>query len=407
MIKWGLACGAPLILCGVLVVTACGVRPAVSRDAFQQTVDIALVGTFSGGGSLAGDNLKHSLQVEADAINNSGGLLGKRVEVIAADDEGNPDKARLLAHQLATDPDVKLVVGPGSNAMFQATKAELARIPMPNCVSTQISDDAFQGASASFRTQPSIAATVQVLLQNLRQRHPDVRKVGLISSDGPDGHAYDARLSAEAKRAGLDYAGAELAADPAADQQPLVQDLLGKGAQAIMLSGDPAFAGRTAQAVGLVAQAAKPQLMGPPALAGSQFADTGGQAAIGTVFASTIQAYQTDMPSAQWPGLYRSFVNAITSQYGYVAGGTEMQGSAPAADCVVGWAAAARAAGGFDGQQVIKAWEALDLPASATVLGTRERFSAGDHDAVAADSLFVYQWQASGTQRRLKQLAGP
>jgi branched-chain amino acid transport system substrate-binding protein len=398
---------APVLLCGLLVLPACGIHPVVPMEAFQETVDIGLVGTFSGSGGLAGDYLEHSLQVEADRLNAGGGLMGRRVEVIAADDEGNLDKSKLLVHQLATDPNVKLLVGPGSSAAFQATRAELAHGAVPDCVVSQISDDVLRGAPASFRTDASIAATVQALLGDLRRRRPEARRIGLIAQDGADGHFYDGRLADQASRAGLDYAGAEFVGDPNADLQPAVQDLVGKGVRAIVLSSDPALAGRTAQAVSLLGQSGRLQLVGPPALASSRYADAGGQAAIGTILASTIQTYQTDMQEARWPAVYRNFVTAITSRYGYAAGGTEMQGSAPAADCVVDWSAAVRRAGGFDGPQVIRAWETLDLPSSVTVLAAHERFTTTDHEALGSGALFIYQWQGTGRQRRLKQLAGP
>lgn len=401
---------APLaaLACGVLVLlSGCGLDQLAARHPVARTVDIGLVGTFSGSGGFAGDYQEHSVQVRADQLNASGGLLGRHVEVVAADDGGNPDKAKTLVHQLATDPDVGLVVGPSTTAGLEAAKGELAQAGVPNCVPAQVSDDALQGAGATFRTEASVAGTVQALLQALRRQHADARKVALLAQEGPDGHYYDARLGEGARSAGLEYLGAAFVGDANADQGPPLQDLVNKGVQALVLSGDPGVAGRTAQTLGQLGQTGKVQLLGPPALASSQYADAGGSGASGTIFAGSIQTYQTGEAEGRWPALYRGFVREITTQYGYAAGGSEMQGSAPVADCVVDWAAAARKAGGLGGSGVIKAWETLDLPAGSTVLSTPERFTATDHDALDANALFVYQWQTGGGQRRLQQLGGP
>ncbi|HYZ00522.1 MAG TPA: ABC transporter substrate-binding protein, partial [Candidatus Binatia bacterium] len=214
------------LACGVLVLlSGCGLDGLTARHPVARTVDIGLVGTFSGSGGFAGEYQKHSLQVRADQLNASGGLLGRHVEVIAADDEGNPGKARTLVHQLATDPDVGLVVGPSTTTGLEAVKGELAQAGMPNCVPVQVSDDAMQGATATFRTEAPVAGTVQTLLQALRQRHSEARKVGLLAEEGPDGHFYDTRLADGVRSAGLEYVGAAFVPDANADQGPPLRDL--------------------------------------------------------------------------------------------------------------------------------------------------------------------------------------
>jgi len=53
------------------------------------------------------------------------------------------------------------------------------------------------------------------------------------------------------------------------------------------------------------------------------------------------------------------------------------------------------------------AWEQLDVPATRTALGVREKATPANHTTVAADSVFVYSWVRSGSAYRLRQLAGP
>jgi hypothetical protein len=84
-----------------------------------------------------------------------------------------------------------------------------------------------------------------------------------------------------------------------------------------------------------------------------------------------------------------------------------MKGLPAAADCLVQWSRAVRAAGRFDGPAVARAWEGLDLPADQTVLGAHEKPTPADHNSLGPDGIFVYQWVKSGDRWALKQLAAP
>jgi hypothetical protein len=69
------------------------------------------------------------------------------------------------------------------------------------------------------------------------------------------------------------------------------------------------------------------------------------------------------------------------------------------------WALAVARAGTFAGAGVVHAWEGLDLPATETALGVRERLSPGGHAAVSRDGVLAYTWVKEGTRYRLRQLA--
>ena len=397
------------LLCG-LVATACGAVPA--RDlglpgAYKGTVKIALIDAFSGAYGSVGTYQQHSLQVEADHINGLGGLLGYRVEVAAADDELQPQKAAVLTQEMTGDPEVKLLVGPGSTDVFAAVKPIIGQARIPNCLPSVRADDVIQNAPTTFRTLEGTRLAVDALLQYQHRSQPSMTRVGLIQENGTDGHFIDRTVSGEARRFGMDAVGTAFAPDPNADQTSMVQQLQAKGAQAIILSSDPFVAGRTAMAVDELGAAGKLQLLGLSELGSAVYPNGGGPATVGTIFAATNQSYRAAIPDTQWPPVFKDFVQRIVDQYGYSSDGSEIQGSAPAADCVLGWARAVQKANTFDGQQVAQAWQTLDLPASETVMGTREQFPGTGHDAVAAGGIGVYQWVKDGDRLRLKQLVAP
>jgi branched-chain amino acid transport system substrate-binding protein len=55
---------------------------------------------------------QEGLQMAAEEINNTGGVLGKKITLQYKDDENNPTKATLIALNFANDPKVTAVIGP-------------------------------------------------------------------------------------------------------------------------------------------------------------------------------------------------------------------------------------------------------------------------------------------------------
>jgi branched-chain amino acid transport system substrate-binding protein len=369
-------------------------------------VKVALVGVFSGPLEAVGAYQQNSLQVKIDALNASGGLLGSRVELVAADDELSPVKAGEVVRQQLLDDGVKLLVGPSSPATFAAVKGAIGQGGVPNCV-TAVTDNAMNGAPLSFRAQVPERVGVGALLDYLRRARADIKKIGLVDEGDETGQSYDGQLNGQTGPAGLVYVGHTVVGAAEADPRPALQQLLAQGAQAVVLSGQPQTAARVALAVNQLGLTGRLQVLGLGSLSGYSFATAAGDAAVGSIFASSIQAYASDVPSGRWPAGYRTFVNRVTSQYSLQANSDEMKGVPAAADCVVQWALAVQRAGTFRGADVARAWEGLDIPAADTTLGVEEKPSATDHNTVSQQGVYVYTWTRQGTRLRLKQLAGP
>ena len=391
-----------------LSLAGCGSLPFAggpTEVASQGPVKIALVDVFSGSSSYAsrGPALQNSLQVAIDDLNARGGVAGSRLQLVAADDQysvmATPDAVR----RLLADRSVKLLVGPSFAGLYLGAKPLIEQARVPNCLTLMAADDVMSSAPFSFRISEPDRSDVPALLGSIRSA--GLKKVGLITDDGAVGQGTDRSLSDQAGRAGLQYIGAAFVA--AGDQKAQVQQMIQRGAEAVVLSGDPATAGRTLQAIRQANAGMRLKTFGFGALASYGFVQQVGDPANGLVLVSTIQSYLSDVPEARWPPAYRSFVKDVLARYGPASNGVEMKGIPAAADCVLDWARAVQAAGDFDGTRVARAWETLDVPASQSVLGVHERFSPGDHDAVPADGLFVYQWTRSGDRWTLKQLAAP
>src|SRR5262249_60944562 len=102
-----------------------------------------------------------------------------------------------------------------------------------------------------------------------------------------------------------------------------------------------------------------------------------------------------------------SSAREVVAGWGTPPKGAGMQGCAAGGDCIAQWARAAGGARDFDGPAVARSGEALDIPASESVLGVHEQFSPANHDAVPPDALCIYQWVKNGDKWGLRLLAGP
>jgi ABC-type branched-subunit amino acid transport system substrate-binding protein len=390
------------LVAGLLTVTACGLQARGQPAGLRGTVRIALVNVFSGPMAFQGEYIQNSLQVEVDALNARGGLLGRRLEVVAADDEQNPPKGAELVREQLTDGDVKLLVGPSTSQVALAAKSAINAAQVPNC-GLDLTDEVMSNAPFTFRIQEQDQYRIGALLGYLQRGLADVKRIGFLNDGSASGQDYDRQLQEQAPRLGLQYLGG-VSVGASGDPRPAMQQLVQKGAQAALLPNDPATAGRSLLAAEQLGLGKQLQLLGSNRLGAYSFALQTGNAVEGLIFEDTIQSYLTDVPDSRWPPLYRSFVSRITGQYGFAANGVEMKGLPTAADCVVEWSRAVRAASSFNGPAVARAWERLDLVPSETVLGARERPGPQNHDGLGLEGIFVYQWAKNGDRWTLKQL---
>jgi branched-chain amino acid transport system substrate-binding protein len=382
-----------------LVTAACAAPSAALGPAPVRSVEVALVGPFSGPDGSAGDALRNSLELQARAIDAGGGLLGARVEIVAADGAGDPARAAELVREQVGAGGVALVVGPDTTAGFQAARRYLDQAGVPNCL-TAVADDALRGARTTFLVGPAQDVEVAALLGALRRARPDVRRIGLLDAGDDLGSSYDAQLAAQAPGAGLGYVG-HAPVSAGADPRAALAHLAAMGAQVVVVS-QPAEAAAGVAAAAAQLGASRPLLAGFAAAADYGFPSLGGDAAAGAILVSTPQPYLAGAPRARWPAGYRAFVDAAGQQYGFGSEGSQLQAAPAAADCLLQWSRAVRAAGTFAGAAVAGAWEQLSLPASATALGVPEHVSPTDHTAVAQDALVAYTWTRAGSRYQLR-----
>ncbi len=155
-----------------------GVAPFDCMEPRSPVIKLGFAGPLSGLDAPLGNDMHRGVRLaveEWDAAPKPGKY---RVDLVALDDEGRPEKARETARELAIDPDVKGVVGNSGSvgalaALPEYRQAGLA-VVFPNATADALAE------SGAFR----LAAGERLLVEALLARFGSARRVALVSQEG-------------------------------------------------------------------------------------------------------------------------------------------------------------------------------------------------------------------------------
>jgi len=119
-------------MAAAMALTACD-----KKDAGNEIV-IGEFGSLTGATATFGQSSKKGIEMAVDAINQSGGVLGKKLKVLIEDDQGKPEEAQTVVTKLINKDRVVAILGEiaSSNSLAAAPVAQSSRIPMVSPGST-------------------------------------------------------------------------------------------------------------------------------------------------------------------------------------------------------------------------------------------------------------------------------
>jgi urea transport system substrate-binding protein len=137
-----------------LLVCGAGLSPSTGADA-AEPIRIGAVLPFSGGVELYGQQAKLGLDLAAKDINAAGGILGRPVEVIYADDKTRPESAAAAMHALIESDGVVAVVGPITSRNLNAVAPVAESLKTPLLYATNFEGGTCSRYVFSFSTVPN------------------------------------------------------------------------------------------------------------------------------------------------------------------------------------------------------------------------------------------------------------
>ncbi|MHB1096428.1 MAG: branched-chain amino acid ABC transporter substrate-binding protein [Gemmatimonadaceae bacterium] len=145
-----------LWLMGLLVVIGCGRKEQGNAAGGGQPIRIAAVAPITGSQGDVGRDLLNGIQLAADQLNASGGVLGRRIELVMTDDAADPKQAMAVAQKLLADASIVGIVGHMNSGTTKAASGVYgpSGIPvvMPVPTNPEITE---QGYTNLFRLPPT------------------------------------------------------------------------------------------------------------------------------------------------------------------------------------------------------------------------------------------------------------
>ena len=210
----------------------------------EDTVRIALIDPLTGPMAAAGQSAIEHLKFHAEHINETGGINGKKLEIVGLDNKVNPQES-LVQLQKAIDDDIRFVTqGMGSSvasALLTAVDKHNTRNKGEEVLYLNMAavDPAFTNERCSFwhfRFDAHVDMKMNALTDWV-ENQPDIKKVYLINQDYSFGRAVasSARRMLKEKRPDVEIVGEDF--HPLAkvkDFTPYISKIQASGADAVI-----------------------------------------------------------------------------------------------------------------------------------------------------------------------------
>ena len=94
----------------IVRVTLAALAMGLAAAAAARPIRVAIDAEFGIPASTSAQAIYHGAQIAADEINDAGGVLGRKLEIVRRDNRGVPARALNNLRELAADPDVVAVL---------------------------------------------------------------------------------------------------------------------------------------------------------------------------------------------------------------------------------------------------------------------------------------------------------
>ncbi len=150
--------------------------PAISQEMIKIGVNQPLTGPFAASGTY----IVNGAKIAVEQINASGGVLGKKIELVIEDNKSNPTEAAAVAEKLIVRDKVPVIMGAWGSSLTLAAMPKLMQYEVPMLVETSSSSKITQqGNPYIFRISPPSAIEAAAFKELLPQL--GVKKVDFLS----------------------------------------------------------------------------------------------------------------------------------------------------------------------------------------------------------------------------------
>lgn len=344
-------------------------------------IKIGLSGPFTGGSSSMGVSMRDGVKLAVEEINATGGLLGRKIELVERDDEAKNERGVQIAQELINKEKVVATVGFINTGVALAAQRfyQDAKIPVMNNVATgtlitqQFKD---QPDNYIFRNSASDSIQAPMIVEEAVVRR-GFKKVAILADSTNYGQLGRADLEKALELKGVKPVAVEKFNIKDVDMTAQLLKAKEAGAEAILTY---AIGPELAQiANGMTKLGWKVPMIGSWTLSMANFIDNAGPGGEGARMPQTFIQEPTT-PKRQ------SFIIAYLRTFKPKANRMDSPVSAAQGyDSIYLLAAAIKQANSTEGPKIRAALEDLKTPVEGVVTTYNRPFTKDDHDAITAN----------------------
>jgi branched-chain amino acid transport system substrate-binding protein len=282
------------VLAGATLALAISTAPAWPQD----TLKLGLVAAMSGQSAKSGEAIVRGLSLAIDEINASGGILGKKVELVVRDDESNPAKGVVAARELVQRENVAAFFGGLDTPVSMAIVpfANQAKVPFMGvwAAGTPITKN---GAPENYVFRVSaVDEMVDVALVDYAIKTYGAKKPGMILINNSWGESNEKGLKAALEAKKIPYASIEKFETNDVDVVPQLTRLKDAGADVLFMVANVAPSSQVVKSLDRMGwNVPVVSHWGP---AGGRFSELAGPSAAKVHFIQTFSFSGNDRPKA-------------------------------------------------------------------------------------------------------------
>ena len=347
--------------------------------AAQETIKIGVIGPFTGGSSSMGVSMRDGVVLAAKEINATGGVLGKKIELVLRDDEAKNERGVEIAQEFINKTKVAATVGYINTGVALASQRffQEAKIPVINNVATgTLITRQFEKEPENYIFRTSAADNIQapMIVEEAVTRR-GFKKVAILADSTAYGDLGRKDLTAALEAKGITPLVSEKF--NIGDKDMTAQLLKAKEAGAEVILTYAIGPELAMIANGMAKIAWKKPMIGSWTLSMANFIDTAGKNGEGATMP------QTFVQNGNTPKR-KAFIDAYLKEFKPKKDRIDSPVSAAQGyDSVYLLAAAMQQAGTTEGPKVREALENLQTKMEGVVTVYDKPFSKGDHEAIS------------------------
>jgi len=220
---------------GMILGIAAVVLLAAGLAQAAEPIKIGAIFSVTGPASFLGEPEKNTAKMLEEDINKSGGLLGRKVEIIVYDDQTDATEAVKAVDRLIKNDKVAAIIGPSTSGSTLAIvpKVEEAKIPLVSCAAARKIVEPVK--KWVFKTPQSDLLAVRQIFRHAAKS--GIKKIAIVTASDAFGAAGREELKDQAPKMGLTIVADEVFGPKDTDMTAQLTKIKGTDAQAIICWG--------------------------------------------------------------------------------------------------------------------------------------------------------------------------